>query len=124
MDEVGKNFNWQARIAKEDACEINWYKGWECVFRRKPGQSVAEAVVESRKVDHDNLVKRAQDKLDKVRAEKEKHGLASNSIFTTDAMQYGSGESVEMFKQITTVPAFRSRAKDLMPANADMGQTF
>jgi len=26
MDEVGKNFNWQARIAKEDACEINWHK--------------------------------------------------------------------------------------------------
>ena len=70
------------------------------------------------------MVGRAQAKLDKVRAEKQKQGLASNSIFTTDSMQYGSGESVEMFKQITTVPAFRSTSKDLMPANASLGQTF
>jgi len=69
-------------------------------------------------------VGRAQAKLDKVRAKKKEAGMAGNSIFTTDSMNYGSGESIEMFKQITTVPAFRCRAKDLMPANADMGQTF
>jgi len=101
-----------------------FFQGWECVFSRKKGQTIKEAVTEARKTDFDNLVGRAQAKLDKVRAEKKKHGMAGNSIFNTDSMNYGSGESIEMFKQITTVPAFRCRAKDLMPANADMGQTF
>lgn len=124
MDEVGKNFNWTARIAKEDACELNWYKGWECVFRRDPGVTMKQAVTASRKTSFEALIGRAQDRLEETRAKKKAQGLASNSIFTTDSMQYGSGESLEMFKQITTVNAFRSRSKDLMPANASLGQTF
>ncbi len=92
---------------------------------------------EGRKTDYPELIERKEAALRAVREKKKEYPRFApkeafdvegkklppkkeNVLFTTTNSMYGQGESMEIFKQLTTVPVTRTKAKDLMPANAVM----